>query len=169
MLPPPAHPRPLPGWVRILKGVADTVGILLFAIAFSGFIVQIFFRYVLDYPLVWTEEVMMIAFVWAVFWAAAFMVGVREHVTFDLLYDVVSPRTRRRLAIFSMIALIGAFVALVPATWDYLSFLMRKKSPVLRIPMSWIYGCYLLFVLSFIVQASVRLWRLFTRDWPTQI
>jgi len=165
----PAETLPLPGWLRNLKSAADTVGVVLFTVAFLGFIVQIFFRYVIDRPLVWTEEVTMIAFIWTVFWAAAFIVNIREHVTFDLLYDAVSPRTRRVLAIFSMVALIGAFVALIPATWEYLTFLMRKKSPVLRIPMTWIYVCYLLFVVNFTIQAAVRLWRLSSPGWRLQI
>lgn len=159
----------MPRWLRRLKGGADLVGVLLFVTAFSGFIVQIFFRYVVGRPIPWTEEVTMIAFVWTVFWAAAFMVNIREHVTFDVVYDVVSERTRRAMAIFSMLALIAAFLVLIPATWDYLTFLLRKKSPVLRVQMTWIYACYLLFVVNFTIQAAWRLWRLFSRDWRAQI
>ena len=65
--------------------------------------------------------------------------------------------------------LILCFLLLIPATWDYLEFLLRKRSPVLRISMTWIYGCYLLFVVNFTIQAAVRLWRLFTPDWGKQI
>lgn len=159
----------VPGWLRVLKGGADTIGVLLFVVAFSGFIVQIFFRYVMGNPVLWTEEVTMIAFVWTVFWAAAFMVNIREHVTFDVLYEVVTPETRRLLAIFSMVVLIFGFALLIPATWDYLVFLLRKKSAVLRVQMTWIYGCYLLFVVNFTIQAAWRLWLLFSPKWRDQI
>ena len=159
----------LPAWLRFLKEGADLVGVLLFTVAFLGFIVQVFFRYVMNSPILWTEEVTMIAFVWTVFWAAAFMVNIREHVTFDVVYEIASPQVKRGMAIFAMIALIVAFALLIPATWDYLTFLLRKKSPVLRLPMTWIYGCYLLFVVNFTIQALWRLWRLFTPDWGKQI
>ncbi|UYN98077.1 MAG: TRAP transporter small permease [Devosia sp.] len=159
----------MPGWLRVLKEGADLVGVLLFTAAFLGFIVQIFFRYVMNSPILWTEEVTMIAFVWTVFWAAAFIVNIRDHVTFDVVYEVMSPQVKRMMAIFSMVMLIIAFVLLIPATWDYLEFLMRKKSPVLRLPMTWIYGCYLLFVVNFTIQAALRLWRLFTPEWGKQI
>lgn len=155
--------------LHALKKVADGIGVLLFVVAFSGFAVQIFCRYVLNSPLLWTEEVMMIAFIWAVFWAAAFTVQIRDHVTFDVLYDIVSPETRRLMAIFSMLVLIIGFGLLIPATWDYMVFLLRKKSPVLRIPMTWVYGCYLLFIVNFSIQAAWRLGRLFSSGWREHV
>jgi TRAP-type C4-dicarboxylate transport system permease small subunit len=164
-----ASVRRMPTWLRLLKGGADMVGVLLFTTAFLGFIVQIFFRYVVNRPILWTEEVTMIAFVWTVFWAAAFIVNIREHVVFDVVYEAVSPQIKRVMSIFSMVVLIATFLLLIPATWEYLEFLLRKRSPVLRISMTWIYGCYLLFVVNFTIQAAVRLWRLFTPDWGKQI
>ncbi|HEV7291139.1 TRAP transporter small permease [Devosia sp. RR2S18] len=164
-----ASVRQMPAWLRFLKEGADLVGVLLFTTAFLGFVVQVFFRYVMNSPILWTEEVTMIAFVWTVFWAAAFMVNIRDHVTFDVVYELVSPQVKRVMAIFAMVVLIIAFVLLIPATWDYLQFLLRKRSPVLRLPMAWIYGCYLLFVVNFTIQAAWRLWRLFTPEWTKQI
>lgn len=155
--------------LRILKQGADYVGVLLFLSAFSGFIIQVFFRYVLNQPLAWSEEATMIAFIWTVFWAAAFMVPIKDHVSFDVVYDVVSQRTKRVFTIFSMILLFVAFVMLVPRTFDYLDFLLRKKSPVLRIQMTWVYGCYVLFLIAFAIQAAWRLYHLFRSTWRGQI
>ncbi|SLN26691.1 TRAP transporter small permease [Roseisalinus antarcticus] len=145
-------------WLR--RG-ADMVGVLLFLSAFCGFIVQVFWRYVLNNPLAWTEEFVMICFIWTVFWAAAFLVPVREHVSFDVVYDMAGPRTRRRFDMITLAAIVVAFVWLVPYTWDYLQFLTRKKSPVLRIQMHWIYGCYMLFVSAFALQSAWRLYEIF--------
>lgn len=111
----------------------------------------------------------MICFIWTVFWAAAFMVPIRDHVTFDVVYDRASPQKKRALSIIAMLAVIVAFSVLIPYTWEYLDFLQRKKSPVLRIPMHWIYGCYILFIAGFALQASARLILLFRADWRTQI
>ena len=159
----------LPTFSKWLKLGADTVGVLLFLAAFSGFIIQIFFRYVLNSPLAWTEEATLIAFIWTVFWAAAFMVPIREHVTFDVVYDVVSDEMKRRFTFVSMVLVVIAFVLLVPRTLDYLDFLLRKKSPVLRIPMTWIYGCYLLFVVAFALQAVWRIRNLLRSGWRDEI
>ncbi|QDY71081.1 TRAP transporter small permease [Qingshengfaniella alkalisoli] len=153
----------------VARFCADAVGAALFLSAFTGFIIQIFYRYAMQRPLLWTEEFTMIAFIWAVFWAAAFNVPIREHVSFDVIYDVVSPQARRVFCIVSMLALIAAFFILIPYTWDYLDFLTRKKSSVLRIPMHFVYGCYLLFLLGFSAQAIWRLVKLFGADWRSQI
>ncbi|WDR02048.1 TRAP transporter small permease [Devosia algicola] len=152
-----------------LKRGADAVGVLLFMTAFSGFIVQIFFRYVLNQPLAWTEEATMIAFIWTVFWAAAFMVPVREHVTFDVVYDLAPEHVRRIFSLCTMVLLVVAFVILVPYTLDYLQFLMRKKSNVLRFQMTWIYGCYLLFIVAFAIQGVWRIYNLLRPNWRDQI
>ncbi|KUP91602.1 TRAP transporter small permease [Tritonibacter horizontis] len=150
---------------RLLSRAADVVGITLFLAAFAGFILQVFFRYVMGTPLIWSEEFVMIAFIWTVFWAAAFIVPIREHVTFDVVYVVLSPAWQRALAIFAMITGIIAFGLLVLPVLDYLDFLTRKKSPVLRIPMHWIYGCYLFFVVGFLFKLLARLIQLLGPNW----
>ncbi|WP_316857920.1 TRAP transporter small permease [uncultured Cohaesibacter sp.] len=154
---------------RLLKRLADAIGVLLFLTAFSGFILQIFYRYVMNAPLLWTEEVTMIAFIWTVFWAAAFMTPIKEHVSFDVVYEVVSEEKRRIFNLISMAFLIVAFIVLIPYTWDYLEFLTRKKSAVLRLPMYPIYGCYILFLIGFTIQAIHRVWSLLGKDWRDYI
>lgn len=156
-------------WARLLKQSADAIGALLFILTFVGFIVQVFFRYILNDPLAWSQEATMISFIWAVFWAAAFMVPQREHVTFDVVYDTVPDHVKRWFAIFSMIVLAIAFVLVIPRTVDYLDFLLRKRSPVLRIQMTWIYGCYLFFIIGFTLQAVWRLFHLFSAKWRDHI
>lgn len=154
---------------RVLKFFADMMGVLLFLTAFSGFAVQIFYRYVMNDPLLWTEEFTMIAFIWTVFWAAAFMVPIREHVSFDVVYEAVSEKVRRVFAIIAMLVLMAAFLLLIPATFDYLDFLTRKKSPVIRLPMHWIYGCYMLFLCGLVIQAFWRLAALCSPKWREQL
>ena len=106
------HERSLATWLR--KG-ADAVGVLFFLATFAGLILQVFFRYVLNSPVAWSEEYTMIAYMWTVFWSAAFMVREREHVSFDIVYDFVSPPTRRVLAIVALAILIVGFLLLLAA------------------------------------------------------
>ncbi len=151
------------------KRIADWIGIVLFLCCFFTFVLQIFYRYVLNAPLLWTQEFVMIMFVWTVFWAAAFTVPIRAHVSFDVVYDVVSERTQRIFTIISMIAIIAAFLLLVPYTWEYLEFIARRKSSVLRVPMNLVYCCYMLFLLGFSIKAIWRMARLFGPHWREEI
>jgi TRAP-type C4-dicarboxylate transport system permease small subunit len=111
----------------------------------------------------------MIAYMWAVFWAAAFMVREREHVSFDIVYDFAYPPMRRKMAILSMVFLIVAFVILIPPTWDYLEFLTRRKTSVLRIPKVWVFGIFMAFLVAFAAQGGWRLRGLLGRRWDEYI
>ena len=61
---------------------------------FVAFIVQIVFRYLLNFPIGWTSELTVIAWLWLVLWGAAFVVKEREEIRFDLLYGAVGARAR---------------------------------------------------------------------------
>ncbi|MFC4557837.1 TRAP transporter small permease [Virgibacillus kekensis] len=50
---------------------------------------QVIFRYVLQQPLSWSQEVLMISFVYSILFGAALAIKNREHLTVDL-YDNVS-------------------------------------------------------------------------------
>jgi TRAP-type C4-dicarboxylate transport system permease small subunit len=159
----------LPTLISWLRRGADTVGALLFLVTFTGLIIQVFYRYILNSPVAWSEEFTMIAYMWAVFWAAAFMVRERDHVSFDIIYDAVSPRIRRLLAIGSLTVLVIAFLLLLAPTWDYLEFLTRKKTSVLRIPRVWVFGVFMAFLIAFTAQSAWRLRGLLGRRWHDHI
>ena len=48
-------------------------------------------------PLVWSDELIMIMFLWVVFLTEAFVITEREQVTFDGIYDLVGERWRRAI------------------------------------------------------------------------
>lgn len=139
----------------LLRGAEGMVAAMLAAV-FLTFVLQIFSRYVINNPIGWTLEVCLTLWLWLVFWGNAFVVRHREHVTFDVIYDAVSPRTRRILALIGSAAIvIGMGVSLYP-TWDFIDFLRIKKSAILKIPMRTVFSIYVIFMISAIV---VYAWR----------
>ena len=56
---------------------------------FVAFIVQIVFRYLFNFPIGWTSELTVIAWLWLVLWGAAFVVKESEEIRFDLIYGAV--------------------------------------------------------------------------------
>ena len=75
---------------------------------FASFIIQIFFRYVLNNPVGWTEEVIVTAWLWTVLWGAAFVVGEAEEIRFDIIYSAISERARRVCTVLTGFALVCA-------------------------------------------------------------
>jgi C4-dicarboxylate transporter, DctQ subunit len=136
---------------------ADDVAIVLLAAMFVAFIVQVGFRYLLNNPLSWTLEVCLTTWLWAVFWGASFCIRDEEHVRFDMLYSAVRHPVRRIFAAVSAIAILVGFIAALPGTWSFVSFLSIRKSPSLRIPLAAIFSIYLVFMVATVVIYARRL------------
>jgi len=143
----------------LLKG-AEGVAAAMLAAMFFTFILQIFSRYVLAEPFGWTLELCLTLWIWIVFWGNAFIVRHDEHVTFDVLYHGVGPRTRRIFALLGSAAIVvGMAVSLYP-TWDYIDFLKIKKSATLRIPLRTIFSIYAIFIIAAVVTYGWRFLRI---------
>ena len=80
---------------RWLTRRAENVAAALLAVMFLAFIVQIVFRYLLNFPIGWTSELSIITWLWLILWGAAFVVRESDEIRFDLIYGSVGPRARR--------------------------------------------------------------------------
>jgi TRAP-type C4-dicarboxylate transport system permease small subunit len=108
---------------RWLRRRAENVVAALLAMMFVCFIVQIVFRYCLNYPVGWTEEISVLTWLWVVLWGAAFVLSEKEEVRFDILYSNVSERSRRAFTIITGVALIVLYAGSLPAAYSYVAFM----------------------------------------------
>jgi len=145
-----------PAFLRPLRLLTNNVAVALMATMFVSFLLQIFFRYVLDRPLGWTEEVTVLCWVWVVLWSAAFLVSDAEEVRFDIVYSAVPRGARRAFVVVSSVALVVLLVMSIPATWRYIAFMKREHSAYLHMRFDVLYSIYLLF-LAAIIFKHVRL------------
>lgn len=139
-----------PGFLGPLRLLTNNVAVALMATMFVCFLLQIFFRYVLDRPLGWTEEVTVLCWVWVVLWSAAFLVSDAEEVRFDIIYSAVPRGARRAFVVVSSVALIVLLVMSIPATWRYITFMKREHSAYLHMRFDILYSIYLLFLAAII-------------------
>ena len=139
-----------------LKRGVDAIGCGLFAALFITFIVQVTARFGFGRPLPWTDELAVILYIWAILWAAAFMVPAREHVVFDLVFNAMGRRTRRAMLLLGSLMIGGLAAWALPGSWDYVRFMAREGTPVLGLPFLWV---FLPFVLMLVALVTVNLWR----------
>jgi C4-dicarboxylate transporter DctQ subunit len=99
----------VPRRVAWLARRAENVAAAMLAVMFAAFIVQIFFRYVANFPVGWTQELSVILWLWLVLWGAAFVVREREEIRFDIIYGAVGPGARRAMCIITAVALIALY------------------------------------------------------------
>lgn len=144
---------------RAAHRVADAVAAALLAVIFVAFLAQIVMRYVFNWPVGWTTEVSLMAWLWLVLWGAAVVLKDHEEIRLDLLTEHAGPRVGRAAAIIGSIGIIVLFAISLPATWSYVSFMKVEKSSYLKIPMDYVYSIYMLFAVAVIVRSLVTLVR----------
>jgi len=142
-----------------LRRAANLVGGALFVALFGVFIVQITARFGFNKPLAWTDEAAVILYVWVILWATATMVPQREHVAFDLIWNSVGIGARRTMQIGGN-SLVGALALVaLPASWDYVRFMAREGTPVLGIPLFWVYVPFVVMLVALVLRCGFVAWR----------
>jgi TRAP-type C4-dicarboxylate transport system permease small subunit len=154
-------------WAAVLR-VAEVACVLGFAVLFGVFVLQVFFRYVLNDPLPWSQEVTGTLFVWIVCVGSATLVKEREHVSFDLIYHAVRPRHRRVLAVLGTATILVVFLVVLWGNLDHIHFTRRQKTPTLRLPMTVVYSAFGVFMVLTIAACAMRLRALLGRRWDEE-
>ncbi|MEE2950461.1 TRAP-type C4-dicarboxylate transport system, small permease component [Fulvimarina manganoxydans] len=124
------------GWRRSLRRpdlfLAEFLLIALVVISSLG----VFMRYVMNTPLVWTEEISGIVIVWMTFAGAVGLTRQNLHARVELL-DEFLPSTSRFKAGLDILLDIVAVLFLVPVViggWDLIAMLSHERTPALRLP-----------------------------------
>ncbi|MGE5739548.1 MAG: TRAP transporter small permease [Betaproteobacteria bacterium] len=141
--------RAIGSWLRRR---AENVAAAMIAVMFGAFILQIAFRYLLNFPIGWTSELTVIMWLWLVLWGAAFVVKENEEIRFDLLSGAVGKRGRIAMAVVTAVALVVLYAASFPAAYKYVTFMKVEKTSYLKIPFDWLFSIYLIFAIAVIVR-----------------
>jgi len=88
------------------------IGLLLAAMVVDVAI-QVFFRYVIENPPTWTEELARFLFAWQIFLGAGLAFGRGSHIVVDALLVVLPSRGRRLLAVGTGVIVLGFVAVLV--------------------------------------------------------
>ena len=164
-----------------LDHLAQAIAAAMMAAMFATFILQIVVRYsarlewlpqrfpFLDPSLYgWTLEFCLLLWVWLVFWGNAFVVREQDHVTFDILFQVVGPRMQRCFLIIIGTAICTALILSLEPTWSKFHILRLKKTATLSnlfgdwVRMRDIYSIYIFFLIAvsirygFVVYRAIR-------------
>jgi TRAP-type C4-dicarboxylate transport system permease small subunit len=152
-----------------LRTGADWAACAMFAAVFVIFNYKIFTRYFEHDEAVWADEVLVILFVWIVFWANAFLVRDKEQITFDLFYRLLPPGWKRVTAVTRAALIGGIFAWGLPGSLGYIRFLWREHTPVLNLPLNYVYSCFGLFLIAVIARATISAVKLLGAQWREEI
>ena len=139
----------LVGWMRRR---AENVVALLLAIMFVAFILQIVFRYFLNFPIGWTSELSVVAWPYITLLGSAFWLKESEEVRFDLLSGRLGPVGRRVVGFVVALSAVVLFGMALPATVKYVAFMKVESSSYLKIRLDVLYSVYVVFAVAIIVR-----------------
>lgn len=156
--------------LRLLKKSSFVEIIIAIQVAILSVIVllQVVFRYVLNSPLAWTEEMARFLLIWIVLLGAAVGVKRKSHFSVDILTKKFSEKANRWLQFVLDIFMFILIFDVMVFNGVYLTNLtVRQISPALHIRMSYVYSavlvggilscCYILEdILLFIKEAIKR-------------
>nr|WP_319387859.1 TRAP transporter small permease [uncultured Cohaesibacter sp.] len=119
-----------------LASITSTMLVVLVALA----IWQVFTRYVLKTPALFTEELLRFSMIWMGLLGAAYAFGIKEHLSLGILPSMLSGRKRKALVLFNdLVVLFFAFFILFLGGMRAVESSMQQFSPILRLPMGQVY------------------------------
>ncbi len=152
-----------------IRAVLDTVAGALFLFLFLVFLVEVFFRYVLDSPISWSMEIIMVSFLLMMFWTLTFSVPLKRHVAFTVVRDLLPPAGKRVFALVSHAACVAVLAISLPGIVSLALYEQRESTPILRIPLIVTYGAFTLFVAAYVIRLAGSAVRLLGRSWRSEV
>ena len=142
-----------------LRRRAENIAVLMLAVMFLAFLAQILLRYVFNWPVGWTSEVSILAWIWGILWGAALVLTDEEEIRFDIIYSAVPFGLRRVFDVVTGSAAVGILGWSMPAALDYVTFMKVEHSTYLGLRYDWIFSIYLIFAVAMIVRHARIVWR----------
>ena len=136
-------------WIRRR---AENIVAGLLGVMFLAFIVQIVFRYFFNFPIGWSSELSVVAWLYMTLIGSAFWLKEHEEVRFDLISARLGPRGRLVVGLVVSVAAVVLFGMAMPATWKYVTFMKVESSSYLKIRLDILYSIYIVFALAIIVR-----------------
>ncbi|MFW6076490.1 MAG: TRAP transporter small permease [Hyphomicrobiales bacterium] len=136
---------------RTFYTVFETIAVFFFLVMLSSSIVQVFFRYVLGEPLMWTEELARLMAVGTTYFGSVVVLIAREHIRVDIVETLLG---RRSLAVLAIVGdvLIGWFLAsVVVGCW----LMTQATWTTFTASMDWFRMGYVYAAVGFAVSAMV--------------
>ena len=122
---------------RILQRIEMFTGATCLFALFALMITNAFGRYVLNMPILWSDELNNYLFVWAGFLGAAYIVGNDGHIRVTAIFDILAPKGR--FFVMQISNIIFLFMCAIFMEPCYRLLKAVTFSGIMRIPLEYIY------------------------------
>ncbi len=113
---------------------------IIMAVLVTTTFLQVVFRFVLESPLAWTEELARYSLIWLTFLGAAYAMSLKQHILVEFFTNLFPPIGRKIFETLAVIVSMTFFILMMYQGWQLAMSAMAQTSPVLRIPMGYVYA-----------------------------
>jgi TRAP-type C4-dicarboxylate transport system permease small subunit len=138
---------------KIVHTIVWIVGIIMF----TCILLQIFTRTFFQVPFPWTDELARFSFLWFCFTGSVTTLRKKLHLGIDYIENKLPVKVKfvNRVFVYSLIIVFGFFVGILG--YQLLEVVGLQLSPVMRIPMVWVYFCLPLTGFLYVVLGAYQL------------
>ena len=139
------------------NNVVSYTGMILFVILIFACVAQVFFRFVLNNSLSWTEELARYCFIWMHMIGASLLIEANGHATVTVILDLMHGAVRKVFDILIELIILFNGVVMLHSGW-VLSYSSRNNlSTAMSVPMWMINSSVAVGGLLLVFQALVRI------------
>lgn len=126
---------------KIVSKVEELIAVVGLSAMTVITLVAVFFRYVLQSPIIWSEEAARYLMVWSTMLGISIATRQKAHLGIDIFVSMAPKKLQRALEIFSTLMMIVMFIFLTIISIVFIQSAIRtgNVSPMLRIPFYIIY------------------------------
>ena len=127
------------------------IPIAAFLIMFIVFIIQIAARYVFSNPVQWAYEVTVMGYLWMVVLGACYAYRDRSHVTFTLIYDMLSVKGKAVCGFLGNLLMFIAFFVMFKPAFQMISQMKIQETSVFKIGLNIVYSPFIPFMIIMMI------------------
>jgi TRAP-type C4-dicarboxylate transport system permease small subunit len=124
---------------RILDSIVDYTVLLLMCALVLVTSSQVFARYVLNNPLIWSEELARYLFIWIVFLSSSIAFRINKHLSVDFVIAKLLPGVKKNIKTTGSIIIAIFLTTIVVISPQIVSVTFMQTSPTLSLPLGFIY------------------------------
>ena len=113
------HAGPKTKFGRVINEIEETLIAVLLGLMTLVTFANVIARYVFNANILWALETTVFLFAWLVLIGASYSVKTHAHLGVDAVLNIVSPGTRRILALLSVAACLAFSILLLIGSWNY--------------------------------------------------
>lgn len=157
---------------NILLTIVDNLelavaGVILVALVSSTFL-GVFSRYLFNAPFNWLEEMQQAAMVWIAFLVAGAAFRRGSHVAIEIVVDSLPEKAQKVVEVFIAVVVYAVLIFFLRSSLKFLQVFLKtgRTTPMLRIPMVYIYGIAPVSAVLMMISYAVVLVKKFVRKAP---